>query len=109
MNKKNLLLVLFINFIIVGLIFIFTEIVIISPKANVWKWTKYCDNKNLSELEFSNRPLNKVNAEKIAEILYKDWQNSNQIRFSQYCDTQSIDMGYCARLAKHNISRTSVI
>ncbi len=107
MNKKNLLLVLFINFIIVGLIFIFTEIVIISPKANVWKWTKYCDNKNLSELEFSNRPLNKVNAEKIAEILYKDWQKSNQIRFSQYWDTQSIDMGYCAGLEKDNISRTS--
>ena len=89
------------------MIFVFTEVIIISPKASVWKWTKYSNNKILTEMEFSERSLNKVNAKKISQILYNDWERCNKIRYQEYWDSLNIQMVYLKDKDRNMVSETS--
>ena len=107
MNKKNLLIVIFINVCIILAIFVFTEVFIVSPKAAVWKWAKYENTDQLSDISFADKALTKLSAHQISDLLYNDWQKINNPRYKEYWDKKSIKLSNTTNFERENISSTS--
>ena len=107
MNKKNLLIVIFINVCIILAIFVFTEVFIVSPKSAVWKWAQYENTDQLSDISFADKALTKLSAHQISDLLYNDWQKINNPRYKEYWDKKSIKLSNTTNFERENISSTS--